>query len=160
MRLIISIIIGSSLPGFFDLSGHRACASETSLFLYIVTLSVNSSDEVHPLRKAQIVYLKMDEASTKVSSEYIDFEDIFSPKLAAKFSKYTRINNYTMELIDDWQPLYYHIYSLESVKLIILKAYNKNKLANGFIRLFKSLIEASIFFDKKPGKSLRLYVNY
>ena len=42
----------------------------------------------------------------------------------------------------------------------ILKIDIKNKLANNFIRLFKSFIKAFIFFDKKPDKSLQLYINY
>ena len=60
---------------------------------------------MHPSGKAQVVYLKADEAPTKVLSEYTDFIDVFSPKLAAKLPKYTRINNHAIELVDDWQPL-------------------------------------------------------
>ena len=49
------------------------------------------------LKKAQIAYLKADKALIKVFNEYTDFVDIYLPKLAAKFSKPKKINNYTIE---------------------------------------------------------------
>lgn len=51
-------------------------------------------------------------------------------------------------------------YSLRLVELEILKAYIKNDLTNSFIRPSKFFAKASIFFNKKPNESLRLYVNY
>ena len=56
---------------------------------------------MHLLKKAQIAHLKVDKVSTKVSSKYTNFVDIFLPKLAAKLHKYTRINNYAIELVDN-----------------------------------------------------------
>ena len=56
---------------------------------------------MHPLRKASMAYLKFDKAFIKIFSKYADFVDVFSPKLAPKLLKYTRINNHTIELIDD-----------------------------------------------------------
>ncbi len=53
--------------------------------IHVVALSVDSGDEVHPSRRAQIAHLKVDEAPTKVPSEYADFAEIFSPKLAVEF---------------------------------------------------------------------------
>ncbi len=70
------------------------------------------------------------------------------------------INNHTIKLIDDWQPLYNPIYSLGLVELEILKIYIKTNLANGFIRPSKSPVGVLIFLDKKPDGSLRLCVNY
>ena len=70
------------------------------------------------------------------------------------------INNYTIKLVDNWQPLYGYIYSLRPIKLETLKAYIKNNLANNFIKLSKSLAGAPIFFNKKPDGSLRLYMDY
>ncbi len=70
--------------------------------VYIAFLSVDSGDKVYPSKKAQIAYLKADEAFTEVSSKYADFTDIFSPKLAARLSEYTEINDYTIKLVDDW----------------------------------------------------------
>ena len=128
--------------------------------IYIVALNIDSGDEIHPSKRAQIAYLKADEASTKVFSKYANFEDVFLPKLIIKFLKHTKIIYYIIKLKDDWQPLYGFIYSLELVKLETLKAYIKNNRANSFIRLFKSSIRASIFFDKKPNRSQRLYIDY
>ncbi len=115
---------------------------------------------MHSLRKAQIAHLKADEVPSKVFGEYVDFADVFSPKLAAELPEHTGINNHTIKLVDDWQPPYGPIYNLRPVELEILKAYIKNNLANGFIRPFKSPAGAPILFDKKPDDSLRLCVDY
>ena len=117
-------------------------------------------DEIHALKKAQIAYLKADNAPTKVLSKYANFADVSSPKLAAKLSKYTRINNYAIELVDDQKLLYSSIYSLGSIELETLKAYIKNNLANNFIRPPKSHAKTPIFFKKKPDDNLRLCVDY
>ncbi len=50
---------------------------------------------------AQIARLKADETFAKVLSKYADFADVFIPNLTTKLLKYTRINNYTIELVDD-----------------------------------------------------------
>ena len=68
-------------------------------------------DEVHPSKRAQIAYLKVDEAPTKVSTKYANFADIFSPKLAVELSKYMKITDYAIELVNDFQPPYSRIYS-------------------------------------------------
>ena len=131
-----------------------------AFIVYIAVLNIDLDDEMHPSRKAQIAHLKADEAPTKVPSKYIDFADVFSPKLAIELSKYMKINDHTIELVDDWQPPYGPIYSLGFVELETLKAYIKNNLANGFIKPSKSPAGAPIFFDKKPNSNLRLCVNY
>ncbi len=115
---------------------------------------------MHPLRRAQIVYLKADETPIKVPNEYVDFANIFSLKLAVELPEHIRINDYAIELVDDWQSAYSPIYILGLVELEILKAYIVNNLANGFIRPSKSTARAFIFFDKKPDSSLRLCINY
>ncbi len=56
---------------------------------------------MHLLKSAQIAHLKANKAFIKVSSKYANFIDIFLTKLATELFKYTRINNYTIELIDD-----------------------------------------------------------
>ena len=56
---------------------------------------------MHPLKRAQIAHRKADEALTKVSSEYANFADVFSPKFTAELSKHTRINDHVIKLIDD-----------------------------------------------------------
>lgn len=69
--------------------------------VYIVVLSINSSDKMYPLRKAQIAYLKADKAATKVPSKYIDFANVFLVKLATKLVEQIEINNHPIELVDD-----------------------------------------------------------
>ena len=52
-------------------------------------------------KKTQIFYLKMDEAFIKVYNKYTDLTNIFLLKLAIKFFDHTKINNYTIKLVDD-----------------------------------------------------------
>ena len=99
-------------------------------------------------------------ALISIFTEYSDFADIFSLKLALELPKHSGINDHTIELGDDQQLPYELIYSLGLVKLETLKTYIKTNLANGFIRLFKSLARASNFFDKKLDGSFRLCVDY
>ena len=113
---------------------------------------------MHPSRKAQIAYLKADEAPTKVLNKYVDFADVFSPKLAAELLEHG-ISNYAIKLVDEQQPSYGLLYSLGLVKLETLKTYIENNLANGFIRPSKSPAGALIFFNKKPDSSLGLCVD-
>ncbi len=69
--------------------------------VHVAALSVDSGDEVHPSRRAQIAHLKADEAPTEVLSEYTNFTNVFSPKLVAELLEYTGINNHAIELVDD-----------------------------------------------------------
>lgn len=69
--------------------------------VYKVALSVDLDDKVHPSRRAQIVYLKTDEAPIKVPSKYTDFANVFSSKLVVKLPEYTEIYNHAIELVDD-----------------------------------------------------------
>ncbi len=128
--------------------------------VHVAALSVDSGDEVYPLRRAQIAQLKADEVSTEVPSEYADFADVFLPTLAAELPEHTGINNHAIKLVDDRQPPYSPIYSLGPVELETLKAYIENNLASDFIKPSKSPAGAPIFFDKKLDGSLRLCVDY
>lgn len=56
---------------------------------------------MHFLKKARIAYLKANEALTEVSDKYIDFVNIFLPKLAAKFPEYIGIDNYAIKSVND-----------------------------------------------------------
>ncbi len=111
---------------------------------------------MHPLKRAQIAHLKVDEASIKVPSKYADFVDIFSPNLAVELLKHTKINNHAIELVDDRQPPYGSIYSLGLVKLETLKVYIKNNLANGFIRSSKSPAGTPILLRQKAKQELKI----
>lgn len=114
----------------------RAFDSKHKVFvIYITALNINLSDKVHSLKRAQIIYLKADEAPIKVSSKYVDFIDIFSPKLVIKLSKYIEINDPVIKFVDDRKFFYSFIYNLSPIKLEILKMYIKKNLAKDFIRL-------------------------
>ena len=70
------------------------------------------------------------------------------------------MNEHAIKLEEDKQLPFRPIYSLGLVELETLKTYIKNNLANGFIRPSKSSAGAFILFDKKPGRSHRLCVDY
>ncbi len=115
---------------------------------------------MHPLSKAQIAHPKADEAFSEVPSEYTDFVDVFSPKFAIELLEHTRINNHAIKFVNDWQPPYGFIYSLESMELETLKTYIENNLVNDFSKSSKFPVRALIIFNKKPNGSLRLCVDY
>ena len=106
-----------------ELIGKKEFAAATldpkhkAFVVHVAALSVDLSNEVHLSKKTQIAHLKANEAPTKVLSKYVDFADVFSPKLAAELPKHTEINDHAIELVDDWQHPYSPIYSLGSVEL-------------------------------------------
>ena len=73
------------------------------IIIYIVALNIcsNISDNIYPLKIAQIAYLKANKAFIEVFSNYTNFANIFSPKLAIKLPKYRGINDYAIELVDN-----------------------------------------------------------
>ncbi len=72
-----------------------------TVLVYVTALTVDSGDEIHPLKRAQITYLKADKAPAKAPCKYADFADVFSPNLAAELPKHTEINNHTIKLVND-----------------------------------------------------------
>ena len=58
--LIIIILIGSSLPGYFVQSGHRACAWKTSLFylIYRATYTEINISMEQPTHKVKATYTR------------------------------------------------------------------------------------------------------
>ena len=110
--------------------------------------------------KAQVKALLFNKASTKITMEYFNYNNVFSTEYAAKFLENIKINKHAIKLKEGKQPPFELIYSLGLVELETLKTYIKTNLANGFIRPFKSPARAPILFDKKPDGSLRFCVNY
>lgn len=70
------------------------------------------------------------------------------------------INNHIIDLVEKHQPSYKPIYNLKEVEMENLKIYIENKLANGFIKIFKSLADTFILFVKQLNGSFRLYMDY
>lgn len=123
-------------------------------------MSITSLDLINLFYKAQIVLLKSDGVFTIILLGYADFPDVFSSILAMELLDHTKINNYTMNLIDSKQPFYEIIYSLEPMKLVTLKTYIKINLTNNFIKSSKFLTIAPIFIILKSDNRLCLYINY
>ena len=69
--------------------------------MYIAAFSINLGDKVHLLKKVQIVYLKANEAPTKIPSKYANFINIFLQIFAIKFPKHTKIKDHAIKLVDD-----------------------------------------------------------
>ena len=129
-------------------------------FIMHVAIREQEKMPVHSKRQAQVGALLFDKASTKVLVEHFNNSNVFLVENIAKLTKNSRINEYTIKLEKGKQPLFDPIYSLGLVKLETLKTYIKINLANGFIQPSKSFAGALIFFDKKPGRSFRFYVDY
>ena len=68
--------------------------------VHIAALSIDPGDEIHPSGRAQIAHLKANEAPIEVQSEYAEFVDVFSPKLAAELPEHG-ISNHVIELVDN-----------------------------------------------------------
>lgn len=84
----------------------------------------------------RLLYCLLKKSFIVISNIYGKFADIFFIENIVIFFKYFEANNYAIELIGDLQPLYRPIYSLELVKLEILKMYIEANLANILIRFF------------------------
>ena len=108
----------------------------------------------------QVGALIFNKAPTEVPAEYSDYSNVFLAENAAKLSENTGINEHAIKLEEGKQPPFEPIYSLGLVELETLKTYIETNLANDFIRPSKSPAKAPIFFNRKPDRSLRLYVDY
>lgn len=95
-----------------------------------------------------------------VPLKHLNYADIFLEAFAAELSEHISINDYFINLVDNKQPLYSQIYSLELVELKTLKTYIKINLANSFIWPFQLLAGIPILLIKKKDDSFQLYVNY
>ena len=101
---------------------------------------------VHSEKQAQVRALLFEKALTKILAKYSDYSDIFLVENAVELSEKTEINKHAIKFEENKQPSFGLIYSLEPVKLEILKIYIEINLANNFIWLSKSFAKAFIFF--------------
>jgi hypothetical protein len=62
--------------------------------------------------------------------------------------------------LNDSKPPFKSLYNLLTSELKIIRTYFNTYLAKEWIRRFKSLIEALIFFVSKKDKILKLYIDY
>ena len=97
---------------------------------------------IHSFYNTQIALLMNKEIFIK----YSNVLNVFSLNSAIELPEHIRINNHSINLLEDKQLFYSLIYSLKPVELEILKTYIKTNLANSFIWLFKSPINTSILF--------------
>ena len=123
-------------------------------------MNLDRKTQIKTQSRAPVRALLFDKAPTKVPVEYSDYSDVFSVENIAELPENTGINEHTIKLEEDKQPLFGSIYNLGPMELEILKTYIKTNLANGFIRPSKSPTSAPILFDKKLDRNLRLCVNY
>lgn len=79
--------------------------NETFVVYIAFLISFNLGLEIYLFQKAQIAFLKFDEAFTSGFFKYTDFMDIFFKDLAAKLLKYNRYINYTIGLVEGQQTL-------------------------------------------------------
>ena len=119
-------------------------ADDETFVVHVAALAEPTTMPIYPSRQAQVAALISEK--TGIPAEYSDFSDVFSSDSAAELPEHTGINDHSINLLDDKQPPYGPIYSLEPVELETLKTYIKTNLASGFIRSFKSPAGVPILF--------------
>ena len=156
------------LVGKIDFTAAAFDPKYKSFIVYISSLNSmpliaflgSTSLNVHSFQRSQISNLIANKTSTKISDKYAAFAEVFFLDLVNKLPKYIGINNCSIKLVDDQQPLYRPIYTLGPVELETLKAYIEINLVNGSFKLSESHADAPILFDRKLDCSLRLYIDY
>ena len=113
---------------------------------------------IHLSWQAQIFLLNIKKVT--ISSEYANYTHVNLSDSAAELYKYTNINNYLFDIIDDKQPSYDPIHSLKPVEFETLKTYIKTILVNGFIRPFKLPAGTLVLLLCKKNNSFWLCVEY
>ena len=92
--------------------------------------------------------------------EYFNYNNVFLAENVIEILEPIRINDQTIKLDKSKQLFFSLIYSLEPVKLKILKTYIETNLANGFICSFKFFTKVPIFFYWKPNRSFCFSIDY
>lgn len=124
--------------------------------VYVVALKEPTIIPIQSFYKVQVTWL----TSTKTFLKYSNFSDIFFLDSVIELLKYTRINNYLINLLNAKQPFYNPINSLKLVELETLKIYIKPNLVRNLIKLPKFFANTSILFAQKIDGSFHLYINY
>lgn len=123
------------------------------IFVVYITFFDNpnndQNDDINLFYKAKISGFVANKISILIFVKYFNFVDIFFLKLASKLFQHIGINDYTIKQISKQLSFYEPIYSLKLVELKTLKISIKTNLVNNFIRPFKFLANAPIFYDKK-----------
>ncbi len=104
--------------------------------------------------------LPIDKALIEVTSEYLDYTDVFSFDFSIELPKNTSMNKHAIKLIEGKQPPYGLIYYFKPVELKILKTYIETYLKTEFIWALKFPAGTPIFFNQKLDRSFRFCVNY
>ncbi len=161
--IIAEVLLNTKSMELIDKREFVATALDKNVETFVIHIAISSTTlviQVYPSRQAQVGLLLADKALSKILSEYLDYNNVFSFDRTMELPENTSMNKYTIKLVKDKQPLYELIYSLGLVKLETLKTYIETHLKTGFIQSSKSPTGSPIFFDQKSDKSLRLCVNY
>ena len=133
-------------------------ADNKTFILYVAALVELTIIPIHPSFQAQVTSLIS--RKTGISAEYSDFSNIFSSNSTVKLMGHPRINDHSINLLNNRQSPHSLIYSLGPVQLKTLKTYIKANLTNGFIKSSKSSANTSILFAKKKDNNFHLCVDY
>lgn len=72
--------------------------TKQTFVIYITTLLAALIIAIHPFQVSKIALLLANKVLIKVSSEYSNYVDVFSPKTIAELLKLIDINDYTIKL--------------------------------------------------------------
>lgn len=154
LYIIMEIVPTTEQTEFIKKKVFKAITLNPDNTIFIVDIrSLTSSNSIHLSCKAQILLLKTDKAYSAIPTEYTNLVNVFSLVLTIELPKYTRINNHNIKLLNSKQLSYGPIYSLEPMKLEILKTCIKTNLAKSFKRPFKSYVDTLILFIWKINSS-------
>lgn len=126
-----------------------ALDADSKTFVLHMAIKKQKKILVHSERQVQIQVraLIFDKTFIAISTEYSNYNNVFSRKNAAKLLEYIEINNHAIKLEESKQLPFGPIYSLRLVDLKTLKTYIKTNLGNNFIQPSTSLTSAPILFD-------------
>ena len=119
-------------------------ADNEIFMVHVPALAEQTTTPIHSSCQAQVALLISDK--NEILTEYSNFSNLFSLDSAVKLPEHTRINDHSINLLNNKQLPYGPIYSLRLIELKLLKTYIKANLANSFINSSKSLSSILILF--------------